>query len=79
MLEICMIIVETADKPVGVSFFKWILTWCKYFLHSLQGQLDGVHFLIFNLKSPSGSDCFISSGIKFQIFGPKWDIVSVPL
>ena len=53
--------------------------WCKYFLNSLQGQLDEVHFLILDLKSPSDADCLISRGVKLQIFGPKWDRVSVPL
>ena len=54
-------------------------TLCNFFLHSLEGQLDGIHILIFDLKSPSDTDCLISRGIKLQIFGPKWDRVSVPL
>ena len=51
----------------------------QIFLHSLWGQLDCVHLLVFDLKSPSDTDCLISCGTKFHIFGPKWDRVSVPL
>ena len=54
-------------------------TWCKYFLYSLQGRLDEVHFLAFGLKLPSDTECLISCGTKLQIFGPRWDRVSVPL
>ena len=54
-------------------------TWCKYFLHSLQGQVDGIHFLIFDLKSSSDTDRLIWCGNKSHIFGPKWDRVWVTL
>ena len=50
-----------------------------YVLHSLQGQLLGVHFLIFELKISKLSDSFISWGIKFQTLGPKLHKDSVPL
>ena len=58
---------QTCDR----KSFQMNSTSCKYFLHSLQEQVDGVNFLIFGLKSPSDTDCFISCGIKLQIFGPK--------
>ena len=47
--------------------------------HTLQGQLEGVHFFIFDIRSPSDTDCLISFGTKIQIFASKWDRVSVPL
>ena len=46
-------------------------TWCRYFLHSLQGQLDEVHFFTFYLKSPYGTDSLISCGTKLKIFDHK--------
>ena len=58
--------------------FQMNPTRSKYFLHSLQGQLDGVCFLIFDLRSPNDTDCLISCGTKLQIFRPKLDKVSVP-
>ena len=35
--------------------------------------------MIFHLKSPNDTDCFIPYGAKLEISGPKWDRVSVSL
>ena len=35
--------------------------------------------VIFELRSPSGTDSLISCGTKLQIFGPIWDRISIPL
>ena len=40
----------------------------------LDGQVDGVQFLIFNLKLLSVADCVILCGTKLQLFGPECDI-----
>ena len=48
---------------------------CKYILQSLHGQDSGFHFLIPDLKHPIVCT-FIFTGILFQIFGPKYLIVS---
>ena len=56
------------------KFFQMNPTWCKYFLHTLQGQSEGVNFLIFDLKSPIDTECIIFCGTKdtkLQIFVPK--------
>ena len=51
--------------------------WCKFYLHSLQGQLDWVYFFIFDLKSCRDTDCHIFCDNKLQIFGLKWDRISI--
>ena len=48
------------------------------FLHILHGQLSGTHCLISLLKANKDDFCFIFSGTIFQIFGPKYDMVSCP-
>ena len=48
----------------------------EYFLHILQGQFSGIHFLISPLKEDKDDFWFISTGIIFQIFGPKYETVS---
>ena len=50
----------------------------KYFLHILQRQFSGIHFLISPLKEDKDDFCFISADIIFQIFGPKYEMVSKP-
>ena len=43
----------------------------------LQGHSKGIHFFIFNLKTPRLSSCLNSNGTKSQIFGPRKDSDSV--
>ena len=54
----------------------------KYLLHILHGQFSGIHFLISPLKEDeddlADDFCFISAGTIFQIFGPKYEMVSKP-
>ena len=50
----------------------------KYFLHILHGQFSGIHFLISPLKEDKDDFCLISEGAIFQIFGPKYEMVSKP-
>ena len=50
----------------------------KYFLHILHGQFSGIHFLISLLKEDKDDFCFISASTIFQIFGPKYEVVSKP-
>ena len=50
----------------------------KSFLRILHGQLLGTHCLISLLKANKDDFCFISSGTIFQIFGPKYEMVSCP-
>ena len=71
-----MTIVETAAKICARKSSQINLD-LIFFSHRLQGLLDRVHFLIFDLKSPSDTGCFISFGTRLQIFVPKWDPVSV--
>ena len=54
MLKTSLIIAETVAEFVSVKLV------INIFLHSLQGQFDGVHFFIFYLKSPSDADGIIS-------------------
>ena len=49
-----------------------------YILQSLHGHLPGFHLLIFCLKTIKVAADLISSGIIFQIFGPKLDKVALP-
>ena len=53
-------------------------TLVKYFLHILHGQFSGIHFLISPLKEDKDDFCLISAGTIFQIFEPKFEIVSKP-
>ena len=46
------------------------------FFHGPQGQLDGLHFFICDLKSRSDTNYLISCGAKLQTFSPKWHTVS---
>ena len=48
------------------------------FLHSLQGQFWGFHFLIAFLKALKKLESFMGSfGTKPQIFSPRWGKISV--
>jgi len=49
-----------------------------YNLHSLQGHLTGIHFLILSWNWTKDGNDFSSSGTIFQILGAKLEIVSVP-
>ena len=48
-------------------------TWtiCRYYLHSLYGQLSGHHFLVSNLKVLKRDTSFVLVGTIFQFLGPK--------
>ena len=48
----------------------------KYFLHILQGQFSEIHSLISSLKESKDEFCLISADTIFQIFGPKYEMVS---
>ena len=50
----------------------------KYFLLILHGQFSGIHFSISPLKEDKDDFYFISAGTIFQIFGPKYEMVSKP-
>ena len=50
-----------------------------YDLHSQNGQFSGYHFLITFLKAFNEISFLNSSGTIFQIFGPRNEILSVPL
>ena len=50
----------------------------KYVSHILHGQFSGIHFLISTLKEYKNDFCFISAGTIFQIFGPKYEMISKP-
>ena len=50
-----------------------------HILQSLHGHLSGFHFLIFWRKFCSVARSLMSKGTKFQILGPRYDNVSVPL
>ena len=50
----------------------------KYFLHILHRMSSGIHFLISPLKEDNDDFCFISVGTIFQMFGPKYEMVSKP-
>ena len=45
--------------------------------HSLQGHLEGTHFLMLFLKILRLSGCFVSTGTNSHIFGPRKDNDSV--
>ena len=47
-------------------------------MHSIQGQLLMLQYLILALKADNVEACFILSGISFHSLGPKLDILSVP-
>ena len=50
-----------------------------YTLHSLHGQFIGCHFFITLLKALIVLNSLNSGCTIFQIFGPKYDMLSVPL
>ena len=51
------------------------LVWYMYLLQNLQRHPSGIHFLIFSLKLLSKSNYLISSGTRYQIFGPRYEKV----
>ena len=60
---------ENGCQTCGCKIIQIYPSLCKYFFHSLVGQLDGVNFFNFDLKSPNDTDYLTACGNKLHIFG----------
>ena len=72
--------IERTTGNSGDSRQNWE-TWtiCRYYLHSLHGQLSGHHFLVSNLKVLKRDTSCVLVGTIFQFLGPKNLRLCIPL